>query len=95
MVYLESAGPNCHCGITFIYLALISRCHTVWSDDDWLKKFSGKTMEEAESEAVAGESASTATQEVGLLIDVLFECVVLTVTGVCFCRLSLQLRRAE
>uniref|UniRef100_A0A8C8DKE4 Peptidyl-prolyl cis-trans isomerase E n=1 Tax=Oryzias sinensis TaxID=183150 RepID=A0A8C8DKE4_9TELE len=25
----------------------------VWSDDDWLKKFSGKTLEEAEAEAVA------------------------------------------
>uniref|UniRef100_A0A673BYR6 Peptidyl-prolyl cis-trans isomerase E n=1 Tax=Sphaeramia orbicularis TaxID=375764 RepID=A0A673BYR6_9TELE len=32
----------------------------VWSDDDWLKKFSGKTVEEAEGEAVAGESANTA-----------------------------------
>lgn len=35
----------------------------VWSDDDWLKKFSGKTVEEAEGEAAAGESANTATQE--------------------------------
>uniref|UniRef100_A0A8C6TXF0 Peptidyl-prolyl cis-trans isomerase n=1 Tax=Neogobius melanostomus TaxID=47308 RepID=A0A8C6TXF0_9GOBI len=30
---------------------------SVWSDDDWLKKFSGKTIEEAEAEAAtAGES---------------------------------------
>uniref|UniRef100_A0A8C2WUU5 Peptidyl-prolyl cis-trans isomerase n=1 Tax=Cyclopterus lumpus TaxID=8103 RepID=A0A8C2WUU5_CYCLU len=28
---------------------------TVWSDDDWLKKFSGKTAEEADGEAAAGE----------------------------------------
>lgn len=36
----------------------------VWSDDDWLKKFSGKTAEEAEAEAAGGESANTATKEV-------------------------------
>lgn len=36
----------------------------VWSDDDWLKKFSGKTAEEAEAEAAGGEAASTATKEV-------------------------------
>lgn len=37
----------------------------VWSDDDWLKKFSGKTAEEAEAEAAAGgEAANTATKEV-------------------------------
>lgn len=41
---------------------------TVWSDDDWLKKFSGKTVEEAEGEAKAGEVAST-TQEVRLLFS--------------------------
>lgn len=35
----------------------------VWSDDDWLKKFSGKTVEEAEAEAASGE-ATTTTQEV-------------------------------
>lgn len=35
----------------------------VWSDDDWLKKFSGKTVEEAEAEAASGEAATT-TQEV-------------------------------
>ncbi|XP_061751568.1 peptidyl-prolyl cis-trans isomerase E isoform X2 [Nerophis ophidion] len=34
----------------------------VWSDDDWLKKFSGKTAEEAEGEA-AGETPNTAAQE--------------------------------
>ncbi|XP_047249095.1 peptidyl-prolyl cis-trans isomerase E isoform X2 [Girardinichthys multiradiatus] len=34
----------------------------VWSDDDWLKKFSGKTVEEAEAEAASGEAATT-TQE--------------------------------
>uniref|UniRef100_A0A3Q3VMN8 Peptidyl-prolyl cis-trans isomerase n=1 Tax=Mola mola TaxID=94237 RepID=A0A3Q3VMN8_MOLML len=36
---------------------------TVWSDDDWLKKFSGKSAEEAEGEAAAGETTNTATQE--------------------------------
>lgn len=36
----------------------------VWSDDDWLKKFSGKTVEEAEAEAAAGETAKTTAQEV-------------------------------
>uniref|UniRef100_A0A3Q1BUK5 Peptidyl-prolyl cis-trans isomerase E n=1 Tax=Amphiprion ocellaris TaxID=80972 RepID=A0A3Q1BUK5_AMPOC len=35
----------------------------VWSDDDWLKKFSGKTAEEAEGEAAAGETTNTAAQE--------------------------------
>uniref|UniRef100_A0A671WAB0 Peptidyl-prolyl cis-trans isomerase n=1 Tax=Sparus aurata TaxID=8175 RepID=A0A671WAB0_SPAAU len=35
----------------------------VWSDDDWLKKFSGKTTEEAEAEAAGGETTNTATQE--------------------------------
>uniref|UniRef100_A0A3B5M2I2 Peptidyl-prolyl cis-trans isomerase n=1 Tax=Xiphophorus couchianus TaxID=32473 RepID=A0A3B5M2I2_9TELE len=34
----------------------------VWSDDDWLKKFSGKTVEEAEAEAASGE-ATTTTQD--------------------------------
>ncbi|XP_054894562.1 peptidyl-prolyl cis-trans isomerase E isoform X2 [Poeciliopsis prolifica] len=34
----------------------------VWSDDDWLKKFSGKTVEEAEAEAASGETTTT-TQE--------------------------------
>lgn len=37
---------------------------SVWSDDDWLKKFSGKTTEEAEAEAAAGETTKTATEEV-------------------------------
>uniref|UniRef100_A0A669AW45 Peptidyl-prolyl cis-trans isomerase n=2 Tax=Oreochromis TaxID=8139 RepID=A0A669AW45_ORENI len=36
---------------------------TVWSDDDWLKKFSGKTVEEAEAEAAAGETPQTTAQE--------------------------------
>uniref|UniRef100_A0A8D3D164 Peptidyl-prolyl cis-trans isomerase n=1 Tax=Scophthalmus maximus TaxID=52904 RepID=A0A8D3D164_SCOMX len=36
---------------------------TVWSDDDWLKKFSGKTAEEADGEAAGGETTNTATQE--------------------------------
>uniref|UniRef100_H2MSV0 Peptidyl-prolyl cis-trans isomerase E n=1 Tax=Oryzias latipes TaxID=8090 RepID=H2MSV0_ORYLA len=35
----------------------------VWSDDDWLKKFSGKTLEEAEAEAVAAGEAPSKTQE--------------------------------
>uniref|UniRef100_A0A4W4HPX9 Peptidyl-prolyl cis-trans isomerase n=1 Tax=Electrophorus electricus TaxID=8005 RepID=A0A4W4HPX9_ELEEL len=36
---------------------------TVWSDDDWLKKFSGKTTEEAEQAESAGEAANAAAQE--------------------------------
>lgn len=39
----------------------------VWSEDDWLKKFSGKTVEESEEAESAAESASTITQEVGML----------------------------
>lgn len=39
----------------------------VWSEDDWLKKFSGKTIEESEEAESAAESASTNTQEVGML----------------------------
>lgn len=35
----------------------------VWSDDDWLKKFSGKKAEESEEAESAAESASTETQE--------------------------------
>uniref|UniRef100_A0A8C4ZTA5 Peptidyl-prolyl cis-trans isomerase E n=1 Tax=Gadus morhua TaxID=8049 RepID=A0A8C4ZTA5_GADMO len=35
----------------------------VWSDDDWLKKFSGKTAEEGEVEESAGPTAATDTQE--------------------------------
>lgn len=34
----------------------------VWSDDDWLKRFSGKTLEEAEAEA--GETTKTTAPEV-------------------------------
>lgn len=42
---------------------------SVWSDDDWLKKFSGKTAEEAEGEeSSAAPAAGTETQEVRLLI---------------------------
>lgn len=41
----------------------------VWSDDDWLKKFSGKTAEEAEAEAAGGEAANTATKEVTRLFS--------------------------
>lgn len=37
---------------------------SVWSDDDWLKKFSGKTLEEAEAEAEAGETPKTTAPEV-------------------------------
>lgn len=40
----------------------------MWSDDDWLKKFSGKTVEEAEAEAAGGETTNTATQEVRWLL---------------------------
>lgn len=40
----------------------------MWSDDDWLKKFSGKTAEEAEGEAAGGETTNTATQEVTRLL---------------------------
>lgn len=40
----------------------------MWSDDDWLKKFSGKTIEEAEAEAMSGETTNTATQEVRAFI---------------------------
>lgn len=36
----------------------------VWSDDDWLKKFSGKTSEEADAEAAGGETTKTASAEV-------------------------------
>uniref|UniRef100_A0A4W3JLV3 Peptidyl-prolyl cis-trans isomerase n=1 Tax=Callorhinchus milii TaxID=7868 RepID=A0A4W3JLV3_CALMI len=32
---------------------------TVWSDDDWLKKFAGKTLEENESETQGGEATNT------------------------------------
>ncbi|XP_016385525.1 peptidyl-prolyl cis-trans isomerase E-like [Sinocyclocheilus rhinocerous] len=35
----------------------------VWSEDDWLKKFSGKTVEESEEAESAAESTSTNTQE--------------------------------
>lgn len=42
---------------------LLSSLSLVWSDDDWLKKFSGKTIEDAEVE-VAGEGVKSAAQEV-------------------------------
>ncbi|XP_078279265.1 peptidyl-prolyl cis-trans isomerase E [Rhinoraja longicauda] len=35
----------------------------VWSDDDWLKKFAGKTLEENGSEEHGGEGGETQTQE--------------------------------
>ncbi|KAK6474337.1 peptidyl-prolyl cis-trans isomerase E [Huso huso] len=35
----------------------------VWTDDDWLKKFSGKTAEEGEGAVVSGDSAQPDTQE--------------------------------
>nr|AFK11445.1 peptidyl-prolyl cis-trans isomerase E-like protein [Callorhinchus milii] len=35
----------------------------VWSDDDWLKKFAGKTLEENESETQGGEATNTQAQE--------------------------------
>ncbi|KAK3538073.1 hypothetical protein QTP70_027550 [Hemibagrus guttatus] len=35
----------------------------VWSDDDWLKKFSGKTAEETEEVEPAGDGNKTTTQE--------------------------------
>ncbi|KAG9268299.1 peptidyl-prolyl cis-trans isomerase E [Astyanax mexicanus] len=35
----------------------------VWSDDDWLKKFSGKTTEESEEAESAAQESNTATQE--------------------------------
>lgn len=41
---------------------------TVWSDDDWLKKFSGKTTEEAEGAEPAAEATNTATQEVKAVV---------------------------
>lgn len=35
----------------------------VWSDDDWLKKFAGKTLDENGSEEQGGEGGETQTQE--------------------------------
>ncbi|XP_041069513.1 peptidyl-prolyl cis-trans isomerase E isoform X1 [Carcharodon carcharias] len=35
----------------------------VWSDDDWLKKFAGKTLEENENEEQGGNDGNTQTQE--------------------------------
>ncbi|XP_051892018.1 peptidyl-prolyl cis-trans isomerase E [Pristis pectinata] len=35
----------------------------VWSDDDWLKKFAGKTLEENENDERGGDSGETQTQE--------------------------------
>lgn len=48
----------------FFFFFLTALPISVWSDDDWLKKFSGKTLEEAEAEAEAGETTKTAAQEV-------------------------------
>lgn len=46
----------------------------MWSDDDWLKKFSGKTTEEAEGEAAGGDAPNAAVQEVTWLY--FLKCVV-------------------
>ncbi|GCB62816.1 peptidyl-prolyl cis-trans isomerase E isoform X1 [Scyliorhinus torazame] len=35
----------------------------VWSDDDWLKKFAGKTLKENENEEQGGDDGNTQTQE--------------------------------
>lgn len=48
-------------------LFFIAALLIVWSEDDWLKKFSGKTIEESEEAETTAESASTNTQEVGML----------------------------
>lgn len=56
---------NYNPGFGFLTLLFLS----VWSDDDWLKKFSGKTTEEAEAEAAGGETTNTATQEVRWLFS--------------------------
>ncbi|KAH0631072.1 hypothetical protein JD844_005161 [Phrynosoma platyrhinos] len=47
----------------FCFLNVFCFTLTVWSDDDWLKKFSGKTLEENVEEEGA-EPARTETQEV-------------------------------
>lgn len=46
------------CALTFPFVA------TVWSDDEWLKKFSGKTLEENKEEGGA-EAPKAEAQEVG------------------------------
>lgn len=46
------------CALTSPFVA------TVWSDDEWLKKFSGKTLEENKEEGGA-EAPKTEAQEVG------------------------------
>lgn len=53
----------------------------VWSDDDWLKKFSGKTTEETEEPVSAGgEPANTTTEEVRHMcaVDSLCSCLMAT-----------------
>lgn len=45
------------CALTFPFVA------TVWSDDEWLKKFSGKTLEENKEEGGA-EAPKAEAQEV-------------------------------
>lgn len=51
----------------------------MWSDDDWLKKFSGKTAEEAEVEAAGGEATKNATREVTRLF--FLPCLLLSVSA--------------
>ncbi|CAG09903.1 unnamed protein product, partial [Tetraodon nigroviridis] len=64
-----SSRPGDACKLLLKHaLQSLLRCLTlpsnsVWSDDDWLKKFSGKTLEEAEAEAAAGETTKTTAQE--------------------------------
>lgn len=48
----------CSCALTLPFAV------AVWSDDDWLKKFSGKTLEENTEEAAA-EAPKPEVQEVG------------------------------
>lgn len=60
---------SCHvCVIEFV---CILSAFSVWSDDDWLKKFSGKTTEDSEEAVSAsGEPANTTTtQEVRYCTD--------------------------
>lgn len=48
--------------LTSILVMLTPVFFSVWSDDDWLKKFSGKTAEETEQEESAAETVSTTTE---------------------------------
>lgn len=60
---------------------------SVWSDDDWLKKFSGKTLEEAEAEAQAGETSKTTAQEVS---QISLHALTLYLLSVCFLTVSVS-----